>query len=47
MPVRSNRRPLIWVGLLVFALALIAPQGAGACPRRFRSAGDGVLLPLV
>ena len=29
MPVRSNRRPLIWVGLLIFALALIAPQGAG------------------
>src|SRR5947208_9623743 len=29
MHVRSNRRLLIWVGLLIFALALIAPQGAG------------------
>jgi hypothetical protein len=29
MPVRSNRRPLIGVGLLIFALALIAPQAAG------------------
>src|SRR5215212_6440952 len=28
MPVRSNRRPLIWVGVLIFVLALIAPQGA-------------------
>ena len=36
MPVRSNRRPLIWVGLLIFALALIAPQGAG----RARAASD-------
>ena len=36
MPVRSNRRLLIWVGLLIFALALIAPQGIG----RARAASD-------
>ena len=29
MLVRSNRRPLVWIGLLLCAIALVAPPGAG------------------